>query len=354
MQDFDLPGAKLRSGGFFWALQQRRHVLMAVGCAALLAACGGSDDSSTTPVTSQPATATLAVLETTDLHFNVRSYDYFKLAEDKTYGFERTATLIRAARKEFANTLLVDNGDTIQGTALADYEAEVKPIPCTQQLSMYKAMGALSFDAGTLGNHEFNYGLPFLNQVLGGGLEVDGVDASQKCAGNGYPAVLANVYSSKTKKPLVQPYAVLERTMVAKGSDGKEVKLPIKIGVIGFTTPGIMNWDKRYLEGKVYTEGAVEAAGKYVPELRAKGADVVVALLHGGLDGSAYSATMENPGLYLSKVAGIDAMVMGHQHSVFPDLSAKPAYSQAAWTMLPAPSTACLRSWPAPGARRWA
>ncbi|WP_407714083.1 bifunctional 2',3'-cyclic-nucleotide 2'-phosphodiesterase/3'-nucleotidase [Comamonas testosteroni] len=329
MQDFDLPGAKLRSGGFFSALQQRRHVLTAVGCAALLAACGGSDDSSTTPVTVQPATATLAVLETTDLHFNVRSYDYFKLAEDKTYGFERTATLIRAARKEFANTLLVDNGDTIQGTALADYEAEIKPIACTQQLSMYKAMGALSFDAGTLGNHEFNYGLPFLNQVLGGGLDVDGVDASQKCAGNGYPAVLANVYSSKTRKPLVQPYAVLERTMVAKGSDGKEVKLPIKIGVIGFTTPGIMNWDKRYLEGKVYTEGAVEAASKYVPELRAKGADVVVALLHGGLDGSAYSATMENPGLYLSKVAGIDAMVMGHQHSVFPDLSAKPAYSQS-------------------------
>ncbi|MGU3629559.1 bifunctional 2',3'-cyclic-nucleotide 2'-phosphodiesterase/3'-nucleotidase [Comamonas sp. C24C] len=329
MQDFDLPGAKLRSGGFFSALQQRRHVLTAAGCAALLAACGGSDDSSTTPVTAQPATATLAVLETTDLHFNVRSYDYFKLAEDKTYGFERTATLIRAARKEFANTLLVDNGDTIQGTALADYEAEIKPIACTQQLSMYKAMGALNFDAGTLGNHEFNYGLPFLNQVLGGGLDVDGVDASQKCAGNGYPAVLANVYSSKTRKPLVQPYAVLERTMVAKGSDGKEVKLPIKIGVIGFTTPGIMNWDKRYLEGKVYTEGAVEAASKYVPELRAKGADVVVALLHGGLDGSAYSATMENPGLYLSKVAGIDAMVMGHQHSVFPDLSAKPAYSQS-------------------------
>jgi 2',3'-cyclic-nucleotide 2'-phosphodiesterase/3'-nucleotidase len=127
------------------------------------------------------------VLETTDLHFNVRSYDYFKLAEDKTYGFERTATLVRAARKEFANTLLVDNGDTIQGTALADYEATISPIPCTQQLSMYKAMGALGFDAGTLGNHEFNYGLPFLNQVLGGGLDVDGVDATKKCAGAGYP-----------------------------------------------------------------------------------------------------------------------------------------------------------------------
>ena len=306
----------------------RRHVLAAAACAVVLAACGGGDDDGPS-AESQPAKATLAVLSTTDLHFNVRSYDYFKLAEDKSYGFERTATLVRAARKEFANTLLVDNGDTIQGTALADYEATVKTIPCTQQLSMYKAMGALSFDAGTLGNHEFNYGLPFLNQVLGGGMEVDGVDAKQKCAGNGYAAVLSNVYSSKTSKPLVQPYTILERTVVAKNADGKDVKLPIKIGVIGFTTPGIMNWDKRYLDGKVYTQGAVEAAQKYVPELRAKGANIVVALLHGGLDGADYSQTMENPGLYLSKVPGIDALVMGHQHSVFPDAAATPAFTQA-------------------------
>src|SRR3989475_8606861 len=69
-------------------------------------------------------------------------------------------------------------------------------------------------------------------------------------------------------------------------SDLKAVELPIKIGVIGFTTPGIMNWDKRYLEGKLYTEGAVESAQKYLPEMRAKGADVVVAMLHGGLDGA--------------------------------------------------------------------
>lgn len=324
MQDTSLRGRAFAARLAF--APPRRHALGALACAVLLAACGGSDDDG---VAATPASATLAVLETTDLHFNVRSYDYFKLAEDKTYGFERTATLVRQARKEFANTLLVDNGDTIQGTALADYEAVVKPIPCTQQLSMFKAMGALGFDAGTLGNHEFNYGLPFLNQVLGGGMDVDGVNAAQKCAGNGYPAVLANVYSSKTRQPLVQPYTLLERTLVAKTGDGKEVKLPIKIGVIGFTTPGIMSWDKRFLEGKVYTEGAVESAQKYLPELRAKGANVVVALLHGGLDAGDYSPTMENPGLHLSKVAGIDAMVMGHQHSVFPDLSATPAYSQA-------------------------
>ncbi|KQO32620.1 2', 3'-cyclic nucleotide 2'-phosphodiesterase [Acidovorax sp. Leaf84] len=306
---------------------RRTATLSVLALAASLSACGGGDGGSVN--NNAGATATLAVLETTDLHFNVRSYDYFKLAEDKSYGFERTATLVRAARKEFANTLLVDNGDTIQGTALADYEATINPIPCTQQLSMYRAMGALGFDAGTLGNHEFNYGLPFLNQVLGGGLEVDGVDAAKKCAGAGFPMVLANVTSNKTQKPLVQPYTVLERTLVAKGADGKEVKLPIKVGVIGFTTPGIMNWDKRYLEGKVSTQGAVEAATKYVPELRAKGADIVIALLHGGMDSAAYSPTMENPGLYLSKVAGIDAMVMGHQHGVFPDTAATPGFTMA-------------------------
>ena len=299
---------------------------------ASLTACGGGDDNGikiSADVNVEGARATLALLETTDLHFNVRSYDYFKLAEDKSYGFERTATLIRQARTEFPNTILLDNGDTIQGTAIADYEAVVNTIPCSQQLSIYKAMGVLGFDAGTLGNHEFNYGLPFLNQVLGGGLDVDGVDASKKCAGPSYSMVLANVYSSKTKKPMVQPYTIIDRQVKATDKDGKAVLLPVKVGVIGFTTPGIMNWDKRYVEGKIYTEGAVEAAQKYVPELRAKGVDLVVALLHGGLDASPYSATMESPGLYLSKVPGIDAMMMGHQHGNFPDTGANPGYKQA-------------------------
>ncbi len=298
-------------------------LLTPMAAAALLAACGGDDDASP----QNPATATLAVLSTTDLHFNIRSYDYFKLADDPSYGFERTATLIRQARGEFANTLLLDNGDTIQGTALVDYQAQVKPIPCTQQLAQYKAMGVLKYDAGTLGNHEFNYGLPFLNQVLGGGMDVDGVDKNQKCAGAGFPMALANVFSVKTGQPLVAPYQILERTLTAKNKDGKTLSVPIKVGVIGFTTPGIMNWDKRWVDGKLRIDGAVESAQKYVPELRAKGADVVVALLHGGMDAAPYSPTMENPGRHVAKVPGIDALVMGHSHQVFPERIAKPYYT---------------------------
>eukprot|EP01032_Pedospumella_encystans_P036447 gene36447-41246_t len=211
--------------------------------------------------------AHLRLMETTDIHVNVMPYDYYADKPNDTMGLARTASLIDAIRAEAGNSMLIDNGDFLQGNPMGDYMAYQKGMKPGDVHPVIKAMNALGYDCGTLGNHEFNYGLPFLNQVLGGGLEVDGVDPSKKCAGSGYPAVLANVYSNKTKKPLVQPYTVLERTLTARGSDGKEVKLPIKIGVIGFTTPGIMNWDKRYLEGKVTTEGAVEAATKYVPEL---------------------------------------------------------------------------------------
>ncbi|SAI68022.1 2'%2C3'-cyclic-nucleotide 2'-phosphodiesterase/3'-nucleotidase precursor [Bordetella ansorpii] len=307
-----------------------RHAALAVAMACTLAACGGhdddDDDTSTPPVVEQkPATAELAVLSTSDLHYNARSYDYFKLAEDKTYGFERTATLIRDARKEFANTLLVDNGDTIQGTALADYEATVDPIPCSQQLTMYKAMSELNFDAGTVGNHEFNYGLPFLNQVLGGGMDVDGVDGSLKCAGPGFPVTVANVTSVKSGQPLLQPYVILDREIDATQEDGAKVKLPIKVGIVGVTTPGIMNWDKRYLDGKVEVQDGVASAEKYVAEARANGADLVFVLLHGGMDAT-QSPMMENPGRFVAEVEGIDGLIMGHQHNIFPDRGASPSY----------------------------
>lgn len=307
------------------------RVMLALALAGSLSACSNSDDSdddnASPPEVQEKASANLALLATTDLHFNVRSYDYFKLAEDPTYGFERTATLIRAARQEFPNTLLVDNGDTIQGTALADYEAQVSPITCSQQSSMYKAMAVLQYDAGTLGNHEFNYGLPYLNQVLGGGLNVEGVDASLSCMGPGFPMTLANVQSVASAKELLPPHVILEREINATQEDGDLVKLPIKIGVIGLTTPGIMNWDKRYLENKVTISDGRAAVQTQVAQARAEGADLVFVLLHGGMSDANYSADMENPGLYIAQVSGIDGLIMGHQHSTFPDRGKNPAYT---------------------------
>lgn len=293
----------------------RTPVLLSV--LAALAACHNSE-----PPVQQGTTTEMTLMETTDLHTNVRSYDYFKLAEDKSIGFERTAALIKTVRGEAMNSMLFDNGDTIQGTALSDYQALINPIDCSSTLGIYKVMNALNYDAAGIGNHEFNYGLPYLAQVTGNQFAVDGmpeVSAQRKCAGPNFPLVLANVLSSKTQKPLFAPYVILDRTINATAPNGSAVRVPIKVGVIGFTPPAILNWDKRFLDGKVYTDGIVEVAQKYVTEMRAKGADVVVAISHGGLDNSTYSPSMENGNWHLAKVVGIDAMLLGHSHQIFPD-----------------------------------
>lgn len=264
--------------------------------------------------------ATLAVLETTDLHANVLGYDYYKLAPESSVGIERTATLVRAARAQFANTLLLDNGDALQGTALADYQALVAPPPCDQALAIYKAMNLLGVEGGGIGNHEFDYGLPYLSRVTGVRFEVAGVDpAAPRCAGPAFPLVLANLYSSQTGKPLFPPFHIIDKRISATGPDGQPLQATVRVGIIGFAPPAILDWDQRWLAGRVYAEGVREAAQKYLPQLRAAGADLVVALAHGGLDGAPYSATMENAGLYLAQLGGIDALLTGHAHQVFPN-----------------------------------
>ena len=309
-------------------MMSSRHELLA-GCVAaslLISGCGssdnGSDAAASAPVAPSGTKATLALLETTDLHTNVMSYDYFKLAEDTSLGFERTATLIAQARKEFPNTLLLDNGDTIQGTALSDYQATVNPIACSETLAIYKVMNAAGYEGGGIGNHEFNFGLPYLSQVTGNRFSIEGMaepSAQPVCKGPSFPQVLANVYSVKSGKPLFQPYTIINKTVTGTGPDGKAVTGTVKVGIIGFTPPTILSWDKRWLDGKVFTIGVKEAAEIYIPEMRAKGADLVVVISHGGLDNSGYSPTMENGSYYLSQVAGVDAMLIGHSHQIFPN-----------------------------------
>lgn len=302
------------------------YLLLATGLTVSLVGCGGDADSgsaptaATVPPVAVNTKATMALLETTDLHTNVMSYDYFKLAEDKSLGFERTATLINKARADFPNNVLLDNGDTIQGTALSDFQALVKPIGCSDTLAIYKVMNQFRFDGGGIGNHEFNYGLPYLNQVTGSTFDVSGVtNGATPCAGPSFPQALANVYSAKTQAPLFKPYQIITKTLSATAPDGSTVQVPVKIGIIGFTPPTILSWDKRWLDGKVYTQGIVETATKFIPEMRSQGAELVVAISHGGLDNSTYSPSMENGSWHLSKVAGIDAMLIGHSHQIFPD-----------------------------------
>ena len=289
------------------------RIVLLLACALALTACAS--------LSTRPADGTRArigVLETTDLHANAMSYDYYRLAPDVSLGLERAATLIGQARKEFPNNLLFDAGDTIQGTALADYQALVHPPTCAQELAIYKAMDTLHYDAGTIGNHEFNYGLKFLGQVTGTPIEVSGIPA-ERCKGPDYPLVLSNVFSAETGKPLYAPWRILTRTIRVHAPDGGEREATLRIGVIGFTPPPIMQWDKRNLEGKVTVLPVVDAAKRYVPQIREAGADIVVAIVHGGINTAPYTPDMENADWYLAQVPGIDVMLTGHSHQIFPD-----------------------------------
>lgn len=292
-----------------------RRLPLAFLTAAVLSGCAGQ--AARPDRLPDGSRAEVAILETTDIHSNVLSYDYYKLKPDATVGYERTATLIRQARREFPNSFLFDSGDTIQGSVLADYQAQVKPVGCNEELAMYAAMDAIGYDGGTAGNHEFNYGLPFLSQVTGTPMNVDG-GRTDRCAGPHFPLVLANVFSARDGQPIFKPWAVVEKSIQVATPDGSKRSVPLRVGIIGFTPPPILEWDKQNLEGKVTVTGVVEAAKKYLPELQAQHPDLVVAVLHGGLNTATYTSDMENGGWYLAAVPGIDVLLLGHSHTEFP------------------------------------
>jgi 2',3'-cyclic-nucleotide 2'-phosphodiesterase/3'-nucleotidase len=293
--------------------------LTPLAAALALAACSNNSMNLATPATIPDGTTMqVALLETTDLHSNAMSYDYYALAPNTSFGMERTSTLIQGARAENPNNVLLDDGDVIQGTLLGDYQAVSAPVSCSGTLAMHKVMNALKYDGAGMGNHEFNYGLGFLSQVTNTDFGVPGVQKpAGTCGAPAFPTVLSNVYGVASNKPIFQPYAILPKQFVATTPDGKSLNVTLNVGIMSFVPPQIMDWDQKNLAGKVFVNGVQETANQYVPVLRSKGADLVVALSHGGLDASPYSPKMENGSLYLAST-GIDALMVGHSHLIFP------------------------------------
>jgi 2',3'-cyclic-nucleotide 2'-phosphodiesterase/3'-nucleotidase len=247
----------------------------------------------------------LRILETTDIHVHVHSYDYYRDQPDDTMGLARVASLVEKARTEARNTLLFENGDFLQGNPMGDIAASERGFKAGDTHPIIRAMNLMRFDAGTLGNHEFDYGLDFLAKSL---------------AGSKYPVVCANVAKGQLAgaprgdDTLVRPYVILDRDVVDEAGQTHR----LKIGVIGFTPPQIMQWNQTYLRGKVDTRDIIESAKAWVPEMRERGADIVVALAHTGVSNAPPQGKDENASLYLSFVPGIDVILTGHSHLVFP------------------------------------
>ncbi|MDE8348438.1 MAG: bifunctional 2',3'-cyclic-nucleotide 2'-phosphodiesterase/3'-nucleotidase [Acidocella sp.] len=270
-------------------MTSRRGLLRGVAGAGAASAIGAPAMAATT--------LKLRLLETSDIHTFDEDYDYFRDQPDETVGLTKVAGLIHAARAEVKNSLLFDNGDIIQGNPLADYVALPGNFPADKVHPTIRAMNLLGYDAATVGNHEFNYGLDFFNAAL---------------AGARFPVCSAN-FLQADGTPYLKPYLVLERSLVA--DDGQTHTL--KIGIIGFVTPQIMEWDRAHLAGRVQTVDIVAAAQRYVPELRRQ-VDVLIALSHSGINTSPRRGGDENASFYLSNVPGIDVIFTGHSHRVFP------------------------------------
>lgn len=249
--------------------------------------------------------AHLRIMETTDLHVHVFPYDYYGDKPNDTVGLARTASIIDVIRAEATNSVLVDNGDFLQGNPMGDYIAYQRGMKEGDLHPIIAAMNVLGYDCGTLGNHEFNYGLDFMFNVL------NGANFPIVCANLTKGALAAN---ARQDALFLKPYVILDR----KVKDGAGQEHPIRIGLIGFVPPQIMTWDAKNLEGKANARDIVKAAEAWVPQMREEGADIVVALSHSGIGQQNYAENLENASVPLAAVAGIDAIVTGHSHLDFP------------------------------------
>ena len=244
----------------------------------------------------QPARVTLTLLSTTDIHGNIYPIDYLtNLPANR--GLAKIATLVKQVRAENPNTLLLDSGDTVQGSSLAYYSARKdlsKPNPTVA------AMNAMRYDAMAVGNHDFELGLEVFRRAKG--------EAK-------FPWLAANVRQKykKSSGEYIPPYVV------------KEIA-GVRVAIVGLITPSIPYWliPENYRGYKF--EQIVEAARRVIPEAR-KQADVVVVLSHSGLDRDAVTGQpfpQEIPGENATwelaeQVPGIDVILFGHTHSEVPE-----------------------------------
>ncbi|MDD7970584.1 bifunctional 2',3'-cyclic-nucleotide 2'-phosphodiesterase/3'-nucleotidase [Roseinatronobacter alkalisoli] len=256
------------------------------------------------PITEVSSTVDLRIMETTDLHVHLHPYDYYADCPNPDLGLVRLSELVDQARMEVPNCLLFDNGDFLQGTPVGDFFAYDRGLKEGDLHPVMAAMNAMRYDAITLGNHEFNYGLDFLMKSL---------------AHAEFPVVSANIVKSLGAGPrddrcLVRPYKLIRRRLVDRAGLAHD----ICVGVIGVAPPQITVWERLHLHNRIQMRDMVASAAAWVPEMREAGADLVVMLAHTGIGPLRHSDGMENAIIPLARIDGVDLILSGHSHQVFP------------------------------------
>ncbi|MEL7215621.1 MAG: 5'-nucleotidase C-terminal domain-containing protein, partial [Pseudomonadota bacterium] len=221
-----------------------------------------------------------------DLHMHLAAEDPITAAP-RAQGLAALVPLIEAARADaVGDVVLLDNGDGLQGTPMAEWHAR-----CGRETPnpLRAALARLNCAVTTLGNHEFDFGLDYLAKVLGE------PGPAVVCCNLDWPG-----------------HPVSEGIVLDAG--------PLKIGVTGVVPPRIHVWHRRLLEGAVRASDPVPAVAKAAAGLRARGADLVICLCHGGIVPEGHpEEARENPARAIAASGTVDALITGHQHLRFPD-----------------------------------
>jgi 2',3'-cyclic-nucleotide 2'-phosphodiesterase/3'-nucleotidase/5'-nucleotidase len=267
-------------------------IVLALGAAA---GCARTSAVSSTPAATG-GSVDLVVAATTDIHGRARGWNYDLDRPDSAVGLARAATIVDSLRSAApGRVVLVDAGDIIQGNALGVVAARVAPAGAAHPV--IAAMNAMQYDAAAVGNHEFNYGVPFLERA-----------ATQAR----FPLLAANARRPDGSRAF-RAWTIVER-------DG------VKVGIVGATTPGSMVWDRDNLRGRVTLGDIVPAVREAVSEARAAGAQIVVVTMHSGLsepatyDTAATGLPSDNVAARVARdVPGVDLIAYGHSHKAMPD-----------------------------------
>ena len=256
-------------------------------CGALgLAACAPAQ----LPRTAEPVD--LVIATTTDVHGRLRAWDYYLNQQEAVRGLSRAATIVDSVRAANpGRVILLDAGDLLQGNPLAYVAARVSS---NRMNPIIAAMNAMRYDAAAIGNHEYNYGVPYLDSVVRQAT---------------FPFLSANTYRLNPEGVhAYRPWTIIDRAGV-------------KVGIVGATTPGVMVWDAENIRGRLGFGDIVPAVRQSVQEARAAGADIILVTVHSGLnEPSSYDTvttgvTGENvAGRIAAEIPGIDLVLYGHSH----------------------------------------
>ncbi|MDQ1899652.1 bifunctional 2',3'-cyclic-nucleotide 2'-phosphodiesterase/3'-nucleotidase [Paracoccus sp. WLY502] len=259
------------------------------------------------PTSQLAETVGLRILATTDMHMKLLPHDYLADRPCRQGSLAQIASLVDR-RRAGRNTLLLDNGDFLQGTPLGDQAAQAGG-----RHPAIAAMNRMGYDAAAIGNHDFAFGL-------------DVLQAAARQAR--FPFLAANL--RLRGRPDFPRFTILDKRVLTDG--GRPASL--RIGLVGFLPPQTTAWD-RDLSRQMACDDILATARLVVPQMKEAGADLIIALAHSGISHRPAAPFAENVAAELAVLDGVDVIVAGHTHEVFPGqhMEARPGVDAAGGTL---------------------